>query len=116
MRCMRDVLHGIGALRGAAAALVIALGVIGSATSSEALSKTVITLDERSSFTPSRMSHVRLRRTARASRASLRSQIIARDRSFGETFHCVDVNGHPASVVPQLLDLASQQPGVRQRV
>jgi len=112
---MRDVLHGIGALRGAVAALVIALGVIGSATSSEALSKTVITLDERSSFTPVEDVARQIEADCKGVTERVAVKIIARDRSFGETFNCVDVNGHPASVVPQLLDLASQQPGVRQR-
>ena len=115
---MCDVLRSrrcIAALRAAVAALVIAVGVVGTATRSEAVSTTVITLDGRSSYWPVEDVAGQIQTDCKGVTERVTVKFVGRDRSFGATFHCVDVNGHPASVVPELLALASQQPGVRRR-
>ena len=100
----------------AACAFVTSGLVLGVASASRALSATNIILDARGSGWYEVDDVARQVETdckGITDRVSLK--IVAPHRSYGDTFNCVDVNGHPASVVPQLLDLAAKQPGVQRR-
>jgi hypothetical protein len=102
-------------LRGAVSALVVAGFVVGVVAAGEASSTTDITLDARSVVYPVDDVARQIQTDCTGITDRVAIKIVTRHRSFGESFNCVDVNGHAASVVPQLLDLAARQPGVQRQ-